>query len=151
MSESALIRNGGRGFKVRDSHINLSLLVLRVLLGLSLFINHGWEKIAHFPEMASRFPNPIGVGKYPGLMFALLSDAICSVLVALGLGTRIASLIIVMNMFVAFFFFWKADLTNIDGELCFVYLAGYLTIFITGGGESGVHSILTKLKKTTRF
>ena len=40
---------------------DLGLLVLRVGIGASLFLRHGWEKIVGFGHMAAHFPDPIGI------------------------------------------------------------------------------------------
>lgn len=114
------------------------LFVLRVFFGASLFLKHGWEKIAHFAEMAQHFPDPIHIGPVPSLVFALLSDAICSILVVLGLGTRWASLVILINLFVAwslvhgFMFFGKE---GGHGELIVLYMGAFAALFIMGPGR----------------
>ena len=38
----------------------LGLLVLRLWLGLAMFLNHGLEKLSHFGVMSSKFPDPLG-------------------------------------------------------------------------------------------
>jgi hypothetical protein len=73
------------------------LLVLR-LAGLSLFLKHGWEKLSGYSTMVQHFPDPIHVGAHAGLAFALLSDGICSVLVLIGLATRPAAVVILINL-----------------------------------------------------
>ena len=121
------------------------LLCLRVIFGLSLFIKHGWEKLTNFPQMAQHFPNPLHVGPVPGLLFALVSDAICSILVTLGLATRWAALWSFANILIAwsfvhhFQFFGKgAD----HGEMIVLYLGGFLAIAIMGAGRFSLDSRL---------
>lgn len=132
----------------RFTNTNVGLLVLRVCLAIGLFTNHGWEKVAHFGEMSQSFPDPLHIGKTGGLVFALVSDSICSLLVALGLFTRISSLLISINMSVAFFVFWNAKITQIDGELPFIYLGGYLALFFTGAGNFSLDNLIRKKKST---
>jgi putative oxidoreductase len=114
------------------------LLVLRIWFGLSLFLKHGWEKPTNFAQMAQHFPNPLHVGPVPGLLFALISDAICSILVVLGLATRWAALWSFVNILIAwsfihhFQFFGKgAD----HGEAIVLYLGGFLALVIMGPGR----------------
>jgi len=101
---------------------------VRVWFGLSLFLKHGWEKPTNFAQMAAHFPNPLHLGSEPSLIIALISDAICSILVLLGLGTRWAALYIVCNTFVAlgfvhhFQFFGRGA----PGEVIGLYIAGFL-------------------------
>lgn len=119
----------------RFANTDIGLLVLRIGLAIGLFTNHGWEKLARFGEMAQSFPDPLHLGKTTGLVFALLSDSICSILVALGLFTRISSIILIINMSVAFFVFWEAVITKPEGELPFIYLIAYIMIAISGAGK----------------
>ncbi len=118
--------------------LDWGLLGLRVWFGLSLFLKHGWEKPTNFAQMAQHFPNPFHVGPVPGLVFALISDAICSILVLLGLETRWAALWIFANIFIAWsfvhgfqFFGRGAD----HGEAMVLYLGGFLALAIIGPGR----------------
>lgn len=112
---------------------SLGLLILRVILGVSLFYHHGLERITHFSRMAGHFPNLVhfgshSVGSHVSLIFALASDGVCSLLVALGLATRAAALIVAINLTVVFFL--------VDPrELVLVYLAGFLTLIFAGPGR----------------
>jgi DoxX len=65
---------------------------LRVWTGFILFTKHGLEKLMHFSQMAQHFPDPLHIGSHPSLAFALLSDAICSILVMLGFATPSSTL-----------------------------------------------------------
>lgn len=122
----------------RPTEADFGLLCLRICFGLSLFLKHGWEKPTNFAQMAQHFPNPLHVGPVPGLLFALISDAICSVLVMLGLATRLTALWIFANIFIAWsfvhqfqFFGRGAD----HGEAIVLYLGGFLALAIMGPGR----------------
>jgi putative oxidoreductase len=114
------------------------LLCLRVWFGVSLFLKHGWEKPTNFAQMTQHFPNPLHIGAVPSLIFALTSDAICSMLVLLGLGTRWAALLVFVNIFTAwslvhhFQFFGRGAG---GGEPIVLYLGGFLAIAIMGPGH----------------
>jgi putative oxidoreductase len=114
---------------------DFGLFVLRVVLGGMLFFKHGLEKITHFAQMSSHFPNPVHIGPHASLIFATLSDAICSLLVVLGLGTRYAAFIIVVNMGVALYFVHHMALRQEHGEMMMVYLAGFMALIFVGGGR----------------
>jgi putative oxidoreductase len=114
------------------------LLLLRVWVGASLFMKHGFEKPTNFAQMAAHFPDPLHIGPVPSLIFALVSDAICSLLVAAGLLTRWAALWICINLLAAwgfvhhFLYFGKgAD----HGETMVLYLGVYVTLAIAGPGK----------------
>jgi putative oxidoreductase len=63
-------------------------------------------------------------------------------LVALGLLTRLAAFILVINLGVAFFLVHKASLAMGagSGELAFVYLAGFVAVFLAGPGRFSLDS-----------
>jgi putative oxidoreductase len=112
------------------------LLVLRLWLGLSLLLLHGWRKLTGFSEMSGKFPDPLGVGSPMSLAMAVFGEVICALLVALGLFTRGAAAVLAITMATAFFLVHKGVLSGPNsGELAFVYLAGWITLFITGAGR----------------
>jgi putative oxidoreductase len=119
------------------SRADLGLLVLRVWVGMSLFLKHGWEKPTNFAQMAAHFPDPLHIGAVPSLVFALLSDAVCSVLVMAGFATRWAALVILVNLFVAWslvhrfqYFGRGAD----HGEMIVLYLGCFVVLALAGPG-----------------
>jgi putative oxidoreductase len=124
---------------------SLGLLVLRAGIGISLFLKHGLEKPTHFSQMAAHFPNPLHIGSHATLLFSLLSDAICSVLITIGLFTRLAALIIFINILAAwtlvhhFMFFGRGAE---HGELCVLYIVSALAIFFAGPGRWSVDAAL---------
>jgi len=118
---------------------NLSLFLLRVFIGTSLFLRHGLEKITGFSEMVQHFPDPLGFGAQWSLGFALISDALCSMLLIIGLGTRWAAFIIVINTATAFLFVHHMHLSGEhSGELAWLYLAGALALFFSGAGKFSI-------------
>lgn len=88
--------------KYRD----LGLLLVRVFFGLYLALGHGWGKIAGGPEQWAGLGGTMemfGLGFAPtfwGLMSGV-AEFICALLVVLGLVTRPAALLVVLNMAVA--------------------------------------------------
>jgi len=117
------------------------LLVLRLTTMLPLFLKHGTEKIFGFSMMAAHFPDPLHIGAVPSLLFAMISDSICSLLIILGFATRWASLITFVNILMAWtfvhhfeFFGRGAD----HGELIVLYLGVTATLFLTGAGKYSI-------------
>ncbi len=128
--------------------VDAGLLILRLLVGATLFLKHGWEKPTHFAAMAAHFPDPIQLGPVPSLVIALVSDVICSVLTMVGLATRWAALFVVLNVGVAwsmvhrFGFFTGPDADH--GELCFLYLAVFLALACTGAGRFSIDATIAR-------
>lgn len=121
-----------------SSNPDTGLLVLRLVGVMPLFLKHGIEKVFTFSAMAAHFPDPLHIGAVPSLIFAMLSDSICSVLIVAGLATRWAALICLINISVAWtlvhhfqFFGRGAD----HGETMVLYIAIMLTLLLTGAGK----------------
>ncbi|MDR0354112.1 MAG: DoxX family protein [Opitutaceae bacterium] len=119
--------------------VNLALLALRVWLGLSLLLLHGWAKVVNFSTLAGHFPDPFGLGSKTTLILAIFSEVACSALLVVGLFTRLAALGCAAAMAVAFFFVHNTQLAGQHGgELAFIYLAGFTAIVLAGGGRFSV-------------
>jgi putative oxidoreductase len=122
--------------------IDIAFLILRVWVGASLFVKHGLEKILHFQSMATHFPDPIHVGPKVGLIYALITDALCSVLVAVGFVTRLASFLIVVNLLVVFGFIHHFSFMEDNAELVYLYLGTFIVLIFTGGGRYSIDAQL---------
>lgn len=119
--------------------VDCALLLLRIWLGGTLFLKHGLEKLTGFSQMAAHFPDPLHIGAVPSLIFALISDGICSILIVLGVATRLAALIVAINTAVAFVFVHHARFFGQgNGELPWLYLGGALTLLLAGPGRHSV-------------
>jgi len=123
------------------------LLVLRLIAVTPLLLKHGLEKIFTFSQMAQHFPDPLGIGAVPSLVFAMISDAICTALLILGLATRWAALITFINVFVAWAFVHHFQFFGHEGdhgELIVVYLGVMATLLVAGAGRFSIDGLLNK-------
>jgi putative oxidoreductase len=124
-------------FATNTSPVTMSagLLVLRAA-AVSLFLKHGLEKLTGYSTMVQHFPDPIHIGAHAGLAYALLSDGICSVLVIIGLATRPAAAVILINVLTAFFLVHHAAyFSNAHVELVALYIIIFATLLVTGPGR----------------
>lgn len=130
-------------------HVDLALLILRLWLGLSLLVLHGWTKLSTFQEMSGKFPDPLGVGSTLSLSLAVFGEVVGSLLIVLGLFTRFAALVCAITMGVAFFLVHQMALKGpSSGELAFIYLAGYATLFLAGAGRFAMDSGKSPARKS---
>jgi putative oxidoreductase len=114
---------------------NLGLLVMRLWLGSAMFFNHGIEKLTHFKDTASGFPDPLGIGQSVSLALVMFAEVVGSLLLIMGLLTRFAALLLVIDLFVAFLMVHQSAMSGKNsGELAFIYLSGFVFLLITGGG-----------------
>ena len=121
---------------------DLALLLLRLWIGASMLLLHGWDKLKTFSTLKEKFADPTGLGMPNSVALGLcvFAEVVCAVLLASGFLTRLAALTSAINMGVAFFIVHKMDIkfgVGGTGELAFLYLAAYVTLFIAGGGRFG--------------
>jgi putative oxidoreductase len=83
--------------------------------------------------MASKFPDPLGIGQMPSLALVTFAETAGALLLAFGFLTRFAALMLVIDLGVAFLMVHKA--ASGMGELAFIYSAGYAALLIAGGGR----------------
>jgi putative oxidoreductase len=114
---------------------DLGLLLIRVWFCISLFVKHGIEKVFHYSDMLTKFPDPIHVGPTVGLTFAMIADFVCTLLIIIGLGTRLSALFMVINLLVIFIFMHQFSFMDGHAELVYVYLGLAIFIVIAGPGK----------------
>lgn len=112
---------------------SLGLLVLRLWFGLTMCLHHGAEKIAGWNSMAPTWLDPFHIGHQASFALTVFAEAVCSFLLALGLVTRFAALVLIINMTVAFNMVHKDSIKA--GELAYVYLGVFVVLFLTGAGK----------------
>ncbi len=78
---------------------NFGLLILRVGTALLLF-THGWPKLIHYTSISRTFINPLHIGSGISLVLVLFSELVCSFLLLIGLFTRLAAVVIALEMVV---------------------------------------------------
>jgi putative oxidoreductase len=124
--------------------IDLGLLLLRLWSGTAMLVLHGWGKLTGFPT-ATDFGDPLGIGWKTSLFLAIVGEVVGPVLLILGLFTRLGALIAGVTMAVAFFLSHGAELKGgQSGELAFIYLGTFATLFLTGGGRFAIDMRLAK-------
>jgi putative oxidoreductase len=119
------------------------LLLLRVWTFLSLFAKHGFEKLSNQDNMAFTFrDDPIHIGKFASFLCAAFADGICTLLIALGLGTRWAAMALFINLFVAWslvthFDYFEHTIASLGnhGEVIVLYMGACLAVAIAGPGR----------------
>jgi len=115
---------------------DLALLFLRIALGVSMIVLHGWAKLTGFADVVAKFPDPLGIGQPASLVLAVSAEILCSAMLVIGALTRFAAAVLAINMSVALFIVHHGDMTRAGGgEPAALYLFGYATILLAGGGR----------------
>ncbi len=119
--------------------VNLALLVLRVWFAVPLLTLHGWGKLTGYAERSQRFADPFGIGSPASLALVVFAEVFCSVLLVLGLCTRLAAAVCGIAMGTAFYVAHGARLTGQgNGELAFMFLGAFVTLLLAGGGRYSI-------------
>lgn len=116
---------------------DIGLLILRLIFGIILIYGHGGGKLGViFTGQEIQFMDPIGIGAGLSFHLAGFAEGICSILLILGLFSRIATIILTLNFIVIFCFhaFIVGDGFNIL-ELRFLYLFTFVALTFTGPGK----------------
>jgi putative oxidoreductase len=147
-------------FKFAPKNLDLGLLVIRILAGVSIFLKHGIEKVFHFNFMIGRLAGNghyvAAVGVLPSLLFSTLTDGILTILLIFGLFTRWCALLIFVTLAAAwslvlhFPYFTNAASTPMQitgathGEMIVAYTASMLALIIGGGGKYSIDALIER-------
>lgn len=135
--------------RFKEGLLSLGLLVLRLGVGGMLLYGHGWAKLMAFAERAPKFADPIGLGPVVSFTLVVFAEVFCSTAVALGLGTRLAAVPIVIFSIVAAFV-QNGSGTFDDKELALIYGVPMLALVFTGGGSYSLDAAIGKVRRGRR-
>jgi putative oxidoreductase len=129
---------------------SLGLLVLRVGAGGLMLVGHGLDKVVYFSIKAQAFPDPLGLGSpVLSLGLATFAECLCSVLLVLGLATRLAAVPLLITMLVAGLSVHAAD-PFVKKELAFLYAVPFAALILTGGGDFSLDAALRSRRRRPR-
>ena len=127
-----------RLIKTSDSiKIGFGLLVVRIGLSFSMIYLHGYEKLINFSEIGNDFSDPFGIGNQLSLGLVVFAEFFCSILLIIGLSTRVSTVPLIITMIVATWVI-NGGKEFIYQEKSFIYLIAYATLLITGGGRFSI-------------
>ncbi|MEP2935143.1 MAG: DoxX family protein [Gilvibacter sp.] len=111
----------------------VGLLLLRI--GMSgLMLTHGIPKLMRMIEGDMAFGDPLGIGSGVSFVLVVIAEFLCPILIILGIRTRLATIPVIITMLVAVFLVhWNDPIA--DKEKALLYLTGFLTIALAGGGK----------------
>lgn len=137
-----MARSSLRAAAPREGGTDAALLVLRLALGI-LILLHGLSKLPPPPEFVAgelakhNLPAALAYGVY-------LGEVVAPVLIIIGVWTRLAALVVVVNMVVAILLVHLPSLLKLNPvggyalELQAMYLFTALALMLTGAGRFSV-------------
>lgn len=112
---------------------------------------HGLPKLVLlFSADPIQFPGILGMSPALSLSLTVFAEVFCSLFLLLGLGTRFATIPLIIVMLVAILLVHAADPFSVK-ELAVHYLLGYLVLLIAGSGKYSVDYLLQGKRKETVF
>ncbi len=120
-----------------DTAKDLGLLTLRVGISGMLVTMHGWSKLVHFADRASRFPDPLHLGGPVSLALTLFAEVLCGTAVFLGLATRFA-VVPILILFGVIIFVVSGGQPVGERELAILYAIPFLAIALLGPGRFSI-------------
>ncbi|MCD9616155.1 DoxX family protein [Chryseobacterium gleum] len=127
---------------------DIVLLVVRVFVGFAM-LSHGFPKLQMLLEGGKiEFFDFMGLGPQISLILTVFAEFVCSILLILGLFTRVALGFLIFTMIIAGFIVHGADPFE-KRELALVYLSVYLLLMVIGAGKVSVDHMIEKRKRAS--
>lgn len=119
------------------------ILVMRVAIAAMMLV-HGLPKLQML--MAgdpAKFANIFGMGAELSLILAVFAEVVCSIFILFGLGTRAATIPLIITMLVAVFHVHAND-PFIKQEMGLHYLLVYAVLLFAGSGKYSADYFLVR-------
>ena len=126
-----------------DTAFNAGTFLLRAVFGLLMCLDHGFGKLTNFNELQQTFSDPFHIGHRWSLVLCIFAEVFASMLLVLGLFSRIAALILVIDMATALFFVHSGQPLK-QMEPALIFLSGFLFILLAGPGKFSVDGMAGK-------
>jgi putative oxidoreductase len=129
--------------RVSENALAFALLVLRLGAGSLMLVKHGFDKLTHFGNLASKFADPFHIGSTTSLALVVFAEFFCAAFVILGLFTRLACIPLIIAMSVALFSANKGDFFG-RGEAAGLFMIVFFVLLFTGPGKVSLDRLIGK-------
>jgi putative oxidoreductase len=123
-----------------NNSLHFWLLILRIAVAC-LMLTHGWPKMEKILAGNMQFADPLGIGTTPSLVLVVFAEVICSILILIGLATRLATIPLIINMAIVAFVVHAQDPFG-KKELPLLFLLIYITLLVLGPGKYSVDGMI---------
>ena len=121
-----------------------ALLLLRTGFAGLLIVRHGIPKLPLFAADPVEFFDPLGLGPWLSLVLATFAETVCALALVLGLLSRVAALLLMINFSVIVFVLHQATVPGDRGALAFLFLIAFTALFLAGPGRYSLDHYLRK-------
>lgn len=126
-----------------EEYLNILILVMRITIA-AFMITHGLPKLSKLLAGGEiQFGDPIGLGPSLSLIMVVLAEFLCSILIGIGLGTRLAVIPLMITMLVAAFISHGPDPFR-QKEMALLYLLCYLALLVIGSRKYSLDYLLNR-------
>lgn len=132
-----------RIFNTSLKAVDFPILLLRLVSGSFMLFAHGIPKIGMLSQDPIQFLDFMGLGASISLILALIAEIGCSILLILGLGTRLVVIPLISTMIVAVTVFHASDPFGVI-EKPLLFLVIFVVLLITGSGKYSVDHLISK-------
>ena len=126
---------------IHTGSTHLSLLVLRLASG-GFMLTHGVPKMQRILSGEMKFGDPLGLGSEVSLVMVVFAEFLCSILIILGLGTRLAAVPLIFAMAVAAFIAHAGDPFG-RKEMALLYMVAFIVLLLSGGGKFSLDRLIS--------
>jgi len=128
---------------INSNILQLSLLLLRLGVGIMMLVNHGLPKLLNYNTMAPQFFDPLQVSGHFMLGVAVFLEVLCSILLIAGLFSRWAALLLAIEMLITIFVVHAGNSLG-ELELNLHYLVSYIVLFLLGPGRVSIDNGISR-------
>lgn len=136
--------NSNSGSILKD----IVVLAVRVFIGFAM-LSHGFPKLQMLLAGGKiEFFDFMGMGPQISLILTVFAEFVCSILLILGLFTRVSLGFLIFTMVIAAFVVHGADPFE-KREMSLVYLSVYLLLMVVGAGKISVDHMIERRKRAS--
>lgn len=125
--------------ELNENTVSIAALFLRLGVGIMMLV-HGIPKLQMLFSGDIQFPGVMGLNPTLSLVLAVFAEVLCSILLLIGLFTRIAVIPLIITMATAVLIIHGSDPYAMK-ELGLFYLLAYVVVFILGSGKYSFDAI----------
>lgn len=127
---------------------DIVLFAVRVFVGFAM-LSHGFPKLQMLLAGGKiEFFDFMGLGSQVSLILTVFAEFVCSILLILGLFTRVSLGFLIFTMVIAAFVVHGADPFE-KREMALVYLSVYLLLMVIGAGKVSVDHMIERRKRAS--